>query len=191
MATREGNLKTYIEEVQVRGFKSFNKKINLRFSPGMNTIIGANGSGKSNIVDGLCFVVGRMSSKDLRAENFSELLFKRKAAIASEGEISLILDNSSKIFPIDAKKIEIKRKIKKKGGTQYKINSKNATRQQVLELMTPARIFPDGHNIILQGDIARFVDMKPLEKRQIVEEVAGIAIYEDRKRKALTELAKV
>ncbi len=145
----------------------------------------------SNILDAMCFVVGKMSSKELRAENFGELLFKRKATIASEGEVSLTLDNNSNVFPVDAKKIEIKRKIQKKGGTQYKINGRNATRQQVLELMTCARIFPDGHNIIMQGDIARFVDMKSVEKRLVIEEVAGIAVYEDRKKKALTELAKV
>lgn len=184
-------MKTYISQLQLRGFKSFNRKTDLVFGPGLNCIIGSNGSGKSNVVDGLCFIFGRMSSKDLRAENFLDLLFRRKTNVAAEGEISILLDNSTKVFPFDTKQVELKRKIKKKGQTQYKLNGRNATRQQVLELLAPQRVYPDGHNIILQGDIARFVDMRPLERRQIIDEVAGIAIYEERKNKALSELAKV
>lgn len=184
-------MKTHISQLHLRGFKSFNRKTDIIFSPGLNCVIGANGSGKSNVIDGLCFILGRMSSKDLRAENFLELLFRRKTNVAAEGEVSIVFDNSSKVFPFDTKEVEIRRKIKKKGQTQYKVNGKNATRQQVLELLAPQRVFPDGHNIILQGDIAHFVDMRPLERRQIIDEVAGIAIYEERKNRALSELAKV
>ncbi|MEM2874155.1 MAG: chromosome segregation protein SMC [Candidatus Nanoarchaeia archaeon] len=184
-------MKTYIRQLQLRGFKSFNKKVDINFQPGLNCIIGPNGSGKSNILDGLCFILGRLSSKDLRAENFADLLFKRKGAIAAEGDVSIVLDNDSKIFPLEAKTIEIRRKIKKNGQTQFKINGKNATRAQVLDLLAMARIFPDGHNIILQGDISRFVDLRPLERRQFIEEIAGIGVYEEKKAKALLELGKV
>ena len=182
---------TYIKQLQLRGFKSFNRKTDIQLSNGMNVCVGPNGSGKSNILDSLCFVLGRMSSKDLRADNFAELLFRRKTNVASEGEVVLVLDNNSKVFPYETKEVELKRKIKKSGQTQYKINGKNVTRQQALELLSTAKIFPDGHNIIMQGDIARFVDMKPLQKRHVIEEVAGISFYESRKNQALQELAKV
>jgi len=181
----------YIKSLHLRGFKSFNRKTDIHFCPNMNVILGPNGSGKSNIGDAICFVLGRTSSKDLRAENFSDLLFKRKDTVASEGEVSIVLDNSDKIFPFEEKEVEIKRKIKKTGQTVYKINGKTATRQEVLELLALARVFPDGHNIILQGDIARFVDLKPIERRQIIEEIAGIAAYEEKKTRALSELSKV
>ena len=158
----------------------------------MNCIIGPNGSGKSNLGDAVCFILGRLSSKDLRADNYSELVFKKKGGKSTgESEVYLQLDNKSGAFAIDAKTIEIKRKIKKSGQTQYKLNGKNVTRQQVLELLAPLRIHPDGHNIILQGDIARFVDMRPVEKRQVIEEVSGIGVYEERKQKTLRELEKV
>ncbi|MGC8885155.1 MAG: chromosome segregation protein SMC [Candidatus Nanoarchaeia archaeon] len=181
----------YIKSLHLRGFKSFNRKTDIYFCPNMNVILGPNGSGKSNIGDAICFVLGRLSSKDLRAENFADLLFKRKDTVAAEGEVSLVLDNSKKVFPFEEKEVEIKRKIKKTGQTVYKINGKTATRQEVLELLALAHIFPDGHNIILQGDIARFVDLKPIERRQIIEEIAGIANYEEKKNKALAELTKV
>jgi len=158
----------------------------------MNCIIGPNGSGKSNIGDAICFMLGRLSSKDLRADNYSELVFKKKGGKSvGEAEVYFQLDNSSGAFNIDSKVIEIRRKIKKSGQTQYKLNGKNVTRQQILELLTPQRIHPDGHNIVLQGDIARFVDMRPVEKRQVIEEVSGIGIYEERKQKTLKELEKV
>ncbi len=182
---------TAIKSLHMRGFKSFNKKIDIIFQPGLNCVIGPNGSGKSNVLDSLCFILGKRSSHDMRADNFADLLFKRKSASASEGEVCIVLDNSKGMFPLGEKAVELKRKIKKTGQTQYKINGKNATRIQVLDLLAPARIFPDGHNIILQGDVDKFVDLKPIERRQLIEEVAGIAIYEEKKAKALSELGKV
>jgi chromosome segregation protein len=184
-------MKTCIKQLQFRGFKSFNRKVDVVFQPGLNCVMGPNGSGKSNVLDGMCFILGRLSSKDLRAENFADLLFKRKGAVAAEGEVSIVLDNSSRIFPMEDKLIEIKRKIKKTGQTQFKINGRNSTRTQALDLLAIARIFPDGHNIILQGDIARFVDLRPLDRRLFIEEIAGIGIYEEKKLKALSELGKV
>lgn len=182
---------TAIKSLHMRGFKSFNKKTDILFQTGLNCVIGPNGSGKSNVLDSLCFILGKRSSADMRAENFADLLFKRKGTIAAEGEVAIVLDNSRGMFPIGDKTVELRRKIKKTGQTQYKINGKNSTRIQVLDLLAPARIFPDGHNIILQGDVDRFVDLKPIERRQLIEEVAGIAIYEEKKNKALNELAKV
>ncbi|HIH14145.1 MAG TPA: chromosome segregation protein SMC [Nanoarchaeota archaeon] len=184
-------MKTFITNLNMNGFKSFGRKSALDFSPGLNAIIGPNGSGKSNCLDALCFILGRMSSKDLRAENFADLIFKRKTQTAGEAETSITLDNSGGVFPYASKSITLVRRIKKDGTTQYKINSKNSTRQEVIELMSLVRVQPDGHNIILQGDIARFVDMKPIEKRQLIEEIAGISTYEFRKQKALAELGKV
>ncbi|MFH0868765.1 MAG: AAA family ATPase, partial [archaeon] len=184
-------MKTHITSLQLRGFKSFNRKTDMVFGPGLNCIIGGNGSGKSNVLDALCFIFGRMSSKDMRAENFADLLFRKKTTAASEGDVVITLDNASKVFPVDTKEVELKRRIKKKGQTQYKINNRNATRGQVLELLSTARTFPEGHNIILQGDIAHFTEMRPVERRQVIEEIAGIYAYEERKAKALSELTKV
>ncbi len=183
---------TYIKDLHLRGFKSFNKKTELKFGPGLSCIVGANGSGKSNVLDSLCFVLGRMGTKSLRADNYSELVFRKKdKKKLGEAEVKFSLDNSSKVFPYDTDKIEILRKIKKNGQAQYKINGRNASRQQALELLSTVKVSPDGHNIILQGDINSFVDMRPVDKRLLIEEVAGISIYENRKEQTLKELAKV
>src|SRR3990167_3889601 len=99
---------TYLKQLQMRGFKSFNRKTIFDLSNGLNICIGPNGSGKSNV--------------------------------ASEGEVVLTLDNEAKVFPYDTKEVELKRKIKRSGQTQYKINDKNVTRQQALELLSKAKI---------------------------------------------------
>ncbi len=184
---------TKINRMIMRGFKSFANKTELLFGDKFNVILGPNGSGKSNVLDSLCFVLGKGSTKSLRAEKSANLIYnggKTKKG-AKEGEVSIFFDNSKKTFPTDDNEIKISRIVRGNGQSIYKINDKARTRQQILDLLSMASIDPDGYNIILQGDIVRFVEMSPEERRQIVEEIAGISIYEDKKDKALRELEKV
>ncbi|NTV24462.1 MAG: AAA family ATPase [Nanoarchaeota archaeon] len=184
---------TRITKIVMSGFKSFAQKTELVFGTGYNCILGPNGSGKSNVLDALCFVLGKTSSKSLRAEKSANLIYnggKTKQA-AKEATVIIYFDNKEKAFPIDAPEVKVQRTVKESGSSIYKINEKTVTRNQVEELLSGARVDPDGYNIILQGDIVRIVEMTPLERRRIVEEIAGISVYEDKKQKALNELAKV
>jgi len=184
--------KTYVNKLKLRNFKSFGKQKILDFGPGFNCIIGSNGSGKSNVLDSLCFVLGRLSTKSIRAENYSELIHKSKSVPdAIGGEVVINFDNRARGFPVDSNNIEISRVIAKSGQTVYRINQKRATRNQVLEILAMNKIMPEGHNIILQGDVEKFVGMPSLGKRQLVEEAAGIWVYETKKESALRELKKV
>ncbi len=182
-----------IKKLHVRGFKSFARPIDLEFGNGYNCVIGANGSGKSNISDSICFVLGKLSAKSMRAEKASNLIFNggKKGEPMKEAEVSVIFDNENRDFPLDSNEIKITRIVKQSGNSTYKINDEVRTREQILELLASAKIDPDGHNIIMQGDIIHFTDMKPEDRREVVEEIAGISIYEDRKAKALNELDKV
>lgn len=182
-------MQPYIEEVFIKGFKSFGKPVRLKFEPQLGVVVGPNGSGKSNVLDSLCFVLGRLSTKSLRADNYSELI-SRSISSSGVSEVSITLYNDGS-FPVDSQRLQIKRIILKSGQTKYKLNGKNATRREVLEILSRARILPEGHNIILQGDVSRFVDMTAFERRKLVEEVSGIVIYEERKEKTLNELNKV
>ena len=184
---------TRINKLVINGFKSFANKTELIFGDTFNCVLGPNGSGKSNVLDAICFVLGRMSSKSLRAEKSSNLIFnggKNKKA-PEKGEVSLYLDNTKKIFPVDTEEVKVTRLIKSSGQSVYKINDKTRTRNEVVDLLSAARIDPDGYNIILQNDIMRFVEMSPVERRQIVEEASGISVYEERKHQSLLELEKV
>lgn len=184
---------TRINKISMHGFKSFARNTELVFGEQFNVILGPNGSGKSNVIDALCFVLGRLSSKALRAEKTANLIYnggKLKKPM-KQGEVNIFFDNSKKTFPTDAREIKITRIIKNDGQSIYKINDKRRTRQQILELMSIAKINPEGYNIILQGDIVKFTEMHSDERRSLIEEISGISVYEDKKRKALRELEKV
>ncbi len=182
-----------IKRLHIRGFKSFAKPIDLEFGTGYNCVIGPNGAGKSNVSDSICFVLGKLSAKSMRAEKASNLIFNggKKGEPLKDAEVSVFFDNSEKDFPLNIDEIKITRVVKQSGSSTYKINDEVRTREQILELLAAAKIDPDGHNIIMQGDIVHFMDMRPEDRREVIEEIAGISVYEDRKTKALNELEKV
>ena len=177
----------------MQGFKSFAKKTELIFDSSFNCVIGPNGSGKSNILDALCFVLGKSSSKALRAEKSSNLIYNggKSKNPAKDGTVSIFFDNKERQFPSKENFVKIARTIRQSGQSIYRINEKVVTRQQIIDLLGHAGINPDGYNIILQGDIMRIVEITPDERRKLVEDIAGISIYEDKKKKAMNELDKV
>lgn len=182
----------YIKKLVMYGFKSFVRKTEVPLAPGINVIVGANGSGKSNISDALCFVLGRLSIKSMRAAKAGNLIFlgSKIAAPAKEAEVEIVIDNKDHVFSIDKEEISIKRIVRRNGQSIYKINDEVKTRQEVLFLLAQAGIDPNGFNIVLQGEIQNFVRMQPEDRRKIIEEVSGISIYESRKEKSLSELEK-
>lgn len=184
---------TKINKVQINGFKSFATKTELLFGDKFNCVLGPNGSGKSNVLDAICFVLGRLGSKSLRAEKSTNLIYNggKKAKPAKQGEVHIYFDNKSKVFPYEEEEIKVSRIIKKTGQSKYKINGKTRTRNEVLDVLGRARIDPNGFNIILQGDIVRFCEMSSMERRKILEQISGIGLYEEKKHKATLELEKV
>jgi len=184
---------TKITKLVLDGFKSFGKHTELLFGDDFNVILGPNGSGKSNVLDALCFVLGKSSSKQLRAEKSSNLIYNggKTKQPSKEAEVSIVFDNNEKMFPVDENEVKISRIVRADGASKYKINGKTKTRQEIIELLGIAKINPDGYNIILQGDIVRLVEMSSTERRQIIEEIAGIGMYEEKKQQALNELQKV
>jgi chromosome segregation protein len=176
----------------MHGFKSFVRKTEIPFAPEINVIVGANGSGKSNISDALCFVLGRLSIKSLRAAKAGNLIFlgSKIAAPAKEAVVEIVLDNTERTFSLDKDEISIERIVRRNGQSIYRINNETQTRQEVLSLLAQAGIDPNGFNIVLQGEIQNFVRMQSEERRKVIEEVSGISIYEMRKEKSLSELDK-
>ena len=184
---------TKINRIIIQGFKSFAHKTHVPLEDAYNCILGPNGSGKSNIGDAICFVLGRISAKSLRAEKSSNLIFNggKTKQPSPSAYVEIAFDNSNKVFPVEDKEIVINRMIKKDGVSVYRINGKKHTRSEVLDMLGIAKINPDGYNIILQGDIMRFVDMPGVERRKVIEEISDVAVYEEKKHKAVLELTKV
>src|SRR3989338_2849293 len=124
---------TRINKMVMHGFKSFAKHTEILFGSSFNCVLGPNGAGKSNVLDALCFVLGKASSRDLRAEKSANLIYNGGKAKkqAKQGEVSIYFDNSSKLFPTEDKEVKISRIVRESGHSIYKINDKVMTRQQV------------------------------------------------------------
>ncbi len=176
----------------MQGFKSFARRTEIVFDKGITIIIGPNGAGKTNISDSLAFVLGRLSVKSMRASKARNLLFMGSKYIkpAREAFVELVFDNTDRAFSIDKDEISLKRIVRHNGQSVYKINDETKTRAEIIEMLAQAGIDPYGFNIVMQGQIQSIVKMHSEERRKIIEEVAGIAIYESRKEKALHELEK-
>ncbi len=184
----------YINKIELRGFKSFgNTKVSVPLSRGLTAVVGPNGMGKSNIIDALCFVLGWMSAKTLRAVRFSDLLFngangRRPATFA---EVSLYFNNTDRGLQINSKEVVIMRHVNRNGKCIYKINKRRATREEIVDLLASKMTSPGGYNFVLQGEVNRFFSMDPVERRKIIDDLAGVAEFDDKKRKSLVELQKV
>ena len=185
---------SYIKRLKLAGFKSFANPTILHFEQGFNTVVGANGSGKSNVFDALCFVLGRMSSKGLRADKLGNLVFNGGKGLkpAKEAEVSIYLSNDEReLMDLELDEIKITRVVSKTGQSKYLLNNQKVTRSEIVEVLARASIDPDGYNIILQGDIMRIVNMSSTERRELIEEISNISGYEEKREKALKKLDKV
>lgn len=184
----------FIRQISIQGFKSFSpRKTNINLTPGFTAIVGENGCGKSNILDAVCFVLGRLSSKSLRAENFASLLFNGGAekSPAKLCRISLVFDNADRHFPIDADDVTISREVDESGISSYRIGGRRVTRTEMLDTIAVAGLHPEGHNIVMQNELANIISMTTTEIRQIVEGVAGISVFDEKKQQIESELVKV
>lgn len=185
---------TYIKRLKLQGFKSFANPTVLHFEQGFNTVVGANGSGKSNVFDALCFVLGRMSSKGLRADKLGNLVFNGGTGTkaSKEAEVSIYLANDNQeLLNTETDEIKITRVVSKEGQSKYLLNNQKVTRTEIVEVLSRASIDPDGYNIILQGDIMRIVNMSTIQRRELIEEISNISGYEEKREKAEKKLEGV
>jgi chromosome segregation protein len=179
--------------MEMRGFKSFANKTELLYGERFNCVLGPNGSGKSNILDALVFVLGKSGAKGLRAEKTANLIYNggKTKQPAKEGEVVIWFDNAKEEFGKGFAELKFARTVKDDGTSVYRINDRKFSRAEVVEMLEKAHIDPDGHNIILQGDITHLIEMTGIERRQLIEEIAGIGVYEGKKLRALHELERV
>jgi chromosome segregation protein len=188
---------TRINKVVLAGFKSFQKRTVIPFFDGLTAIVGENGAGKSNLFDAISFVMGRRSSQ-LRADRLEHLIFNggERHAPSEEAEVVLHLDNTGGVFNRflengdRAPEVTIGRRITRKSST-YLFMGKGCPRELVDQVLEEARVDPDGQQLIAQGRITDVVRRSPLKRREILDEVSGIAAYDDRRRQAIDELKDV
>nr|QEE17671.1 Chromosome partition protein Smc [Candidatus Prometheoarchaeum syntrophicum] len=175
------------------GFKSFRKRTVINFDEGFSAIVGANGSGKSNIIDAFVFVLGALSAKSLRANNIKDLISNGGHGMgpSDTASVEILFDNADRSFSLDLPEISILRKIDRKGNGIYKLNGKRSTRKAIINLLDLSGILPNSSNMIMQGELFRLINMNSNERRELIEDIAGIASYNDKKISAEDELMQV
>ena len=183
--------KAYITKVVVEGFKSYGRRRKeIPLGEGFIAIVGPNGAGKSNIGDAISFALGLASSKVLRAKNLSYLIWNKGNQKADYAEVEVHFKNLG-AFPLEEEEIIFSRKVFPNGRSVFKINGKTVKEREVKELLTRAGITENAYNVVLQGDIIHFLKMTPLQRRKLIEEIAGIGEFDEKKHKALEELGEV
>lgn len=183
----------FIKEIEFVNFKSFGKRIKIPFYEGFTAISGPNGSGKSNIIDGILFALGLSGSKTMRAEKLTDLIFNDSKSKQPEfAQVTITFDNSDRKAPVEADEFEISRKIKQTKSGYYSyfyFNGKSVSLTEVHELLGKAGVMPEGYNVVMQGDISQITaKMNPIERRKIIDEIAGVAEFDEKKQKSLGEL---
>ncbi len=182
----------YIKKIEVNGFKTFGRKTTLMFEKGFTAITGPNGSGKTNIIDAVLFCLGELSSRRLRAENFSKLIFHGGAdpEIKKKGAAKVVIqfDNTDSRLPTDTTTVTLSREIDDEGQSVFRINGRRVSRAYAMEILSIAGISPYGYNVVLQGTLTRLAEISPQERRKIIEDMIGIATYDTEKEEAEKKL---
>jgi len=190
--------KLYLKEVQMENFKSFGKKLSVPFFPGYTAITGPNGSGKSNIADAILFVLGPKSSKVMRAGKLTDLIFnggKKHKNPAKYCKVSLTFDNKNRKMNIDENEVVLTRMIKRSPlknnpdnyYSYFYINGRSCSFSDFQNVLVYARISGEGYNIVKQGDVTNFTEMGGVDRRRIIDDIAGISNFDSDIKKAEKE----
>lgn len=183
----------FLKRVEMQGFKSFADKTIISFEHPITGVVGPNGCGKSNISDAVRWVLGEQSAKSMRGEKMNDVIFSGSAdrKRLNMAEVSLVFDNSNHILNDDREEIEVTRRLfRDSGDAEYLINRENVRLRDIVELFLDTGIGRDSLSIISQGNVVSFAESKPLERRGIFEEAAGVAMYKKRKMESLSKLER-
>ena len=180
----------YLKSLTLKGFKSFASPTTLRFEPGITCVVGPNGSGKSNVVDALAWVMGEQGAKTLRGGKMEDVIFAGTSSRAPLGraEVTLTIDNSDGLLPIDYSEVSITRRMFRDGAGEYEINGNSCRLMDVQELLSDSGIGREMHVIVGQGRLAQILESRPEDRRAFIEEAAGVLKHRKRKEKALRKL---
>ena len=181
------------KQLDITGFKSFSEKTTFLIEDGLTGIVGPNGCGKSNIVESLRWCMGENSAKSMRGSGMEDVIFSGTSNRASKNisEVTLMLDNQNKEGPAQYKEFDeilIKRKIERDKGSKYYINDKEVRARDVQTLFADLSTGAHSPSLISQGRIGQLVTAKPIERKSILEEAAGISGIHARRQEAETRL---
>ncbi len=189
----------FLKEIHLENFKSFGKKMKVPIPKGFTAITGPNGSGKSNLSDAILFVLGPRSPKKIRAARLTDLIFNGgpTGRGAKYTKVSLVFDNSDRMMPFNNNEVTLTRLVKisptdkEKYYSYFYVNGKSSSLNEFSNLLANCRISADGYNIVQQGDIQGMINMGSVDRRRILDEMAGITKFDEQINKANKQREKV
>ena len=181
----------FLKSLQIKGFKSFADAATLTLEPGVTVVVGPNGSGKSNVVDAIGWVLGAQAPSAVRSQKMDDVIFAgtSKRPALGRAEVSLTIDNSEGLLPIDFTEVTLTRLLFRSGDSEYAINGVPCRLLDIQELLSDSGVGRQQHVIISQGNIDAVLNARPEERRLIIEEAAGVLKYRRRKERAERRLS--
>jgi len=175
------------------GFKTFARQTEILFDGGVTAIVGPNGSGKTNIVDSVKWVLGSGQARDLRGRKMEEVIYAggERRARASYAEVTMVFDNSARRLPVDYQEVAIKRRIERDGESDYYLNGARVRRRDLIHILASTGLTVDSYAIIDQHDIEHIVVCSPAERRQLLEEGAQVRGVKARRQEAAQKLQEL
>ena len=184
----------HLRSLRLRGFKSFPDTLELKLEPGVAVVVGPNGSGKSNVADAIVWAAGSLTPSELRAEKPDDVLFNgaEGRTPAESCEVELVFDNESGGFgELDFSEVSIARRLHRGGEGQYLVNKAQVRRTDLVELLADVGLSGSMHSIVSQGKVEAVLASKPEERRELVEEAAGLGKFKRRQHRAELKLNRV
>ncbi|MDY2788051.1 MAG: chromosome segregation protein SMC [Atopobium sp.] len=180
----------YLKSLTLKGFKSFADKTHMVYDPGLTVVVGPNGSGKSNVSDAILWVLGEQSARMLRGQAMEDVIFSGSSARQPVGvaEVTLVLDNSDHTIPVDFTEVGITRRMYRSGESEYLINGAPARLMDIQDVLHDSGLGKDTHSIISQGKLDAILQSRPEERRELIEEAAGISKHRRRKERSQRKL---
>ncbi|MGH9856253.1 MAG: AAA family ATPase, partial [Acidobacteriota bacterium] len=162
--------------LEIQGFKSFARPLQLDFAPGLTAIVGPNGSGKSNIADAIRWVLGEQSTKMLRGKERTDVIFSGTQArpAARKARVTLVFSNETEGFPVEAPEVAITRTLALTGESTYQLNGEPILLADLHQLLAAARLGTKSYTVISQGMVDHYLTANPTARRELFDEATGI-----------------
>ena len=183
----------FLRSLSLLGFKTFARATEIRFEGGVTAIVGPNGSGKTNIVDSIKWVLGSGHARDLRGKKMEEVIYVggERRSRAAFAEVTLVFDNTAGRLPVDYHEVAIKRRVERDGESDYFLNGTRVRRRDLIHLLSSTGLTVDSYAIIDQHDIESIVVCSPGERRQLLEEAAQVRGVKARRQEAAQRLSEL
>ncbi|WP_235700312.1 AAA family ATPase [Companilactobacillus paralimentarius] len=181
-----------LKSLTINGFKSFADKTKIDFTSGITGIVGPNGSGKSNITEAIRWVMGEQSAKSLRGDKMVDVIFAGSATRPqmNRAEVVLEFDNRNHELKSSQDEIVICRRLFRNGDTEFLINNKQCRLRDITELFMDSGMGKQSFSIISQGRVEAIFNSKPVERRSIIEESAGVSLFKQKKQQAENKMSE-